>query len=79
MSVHNLPLNGHAPNNMDIAKHLLQMAESIATDGYGGVRTVVLLIETEDGELIRNTCGASCDLARAMGLLAIAAARGSTE
>ena len=41
------------------------------------VRNVILILEYSDGDLRRQTMGAPCDLARAIGLLTIAAARAS--
>lgn len=79
MKVVNFPLNGHAQTNADVAKHLLQMANWVMEDEFGNVRNIVFIIETQEGNLYRRTCGQSCDLARAVGLLAIAAARGAVE
>ncbi|MCA8026429.1 hypothetical protein [Burkholderia cepacia] len=74
-----LPLNGFAPTNPDVAQHLREQAEWIECGEYGDVRNVFLVIETTDGRLIRQTCGAPCDRARAVGILTIAAARASVE
>lgn len=68
--IRSLPLNGHCGSNADIAKHLRQTADDI--EGGDLVRNVVVLIEYEDGELVRNVCGHPIDLARVAGLMAIA-------
>ncbi|KVO05581.1 hypothetical protein WK59_03915 [Burkholderia ubonensis] len=74
-----LPLNGHANCNADVGAHLRQQADWIEADEFGDVRNVFIVIETTDGRLIRQTCGAPCDRARAVGILAIASARASVS
>lgn len=73
--IKSLPQNGFAPTNQAVAAHLREMADWIVEEDHPRVRNVFLVIETIDGELIRQTCGAPCDLARALGILTIAAAR----
>lgn len=70
-----LPLSGHASTNAEIAAHLRQQADWIEADERGEVRNVFLIIEATDGSLVRQTCGAPCDVARAIGVLTAAATR----
>jgi hypothetical protein len=74
-----LPLTGFAPDNALVASHLYEQAAWVADGAYGDVRTVVLLIETADGELRRRTIGQPIDRARVCGLLSIAASRAATD
>lgn len=78
MALVSLPLNGLAFSNEDIAKHLEELACWIREDQMGDVRNAYLLVETVDGVLTRHTCGQPCDLARAAGILTIAAFRAAT-
>jgi len=71
-----LPLNGFAPTNEDIAKHLREQAESIENGQFGDLRNVFIVYEGVDGQITRQNCGAPCDLAREAGILFVAAARG---
>ncbi len=73
-----LPLSGYAPNNEHIGDHLVALANNVCDGEFGNVRTAILLIENSDGKLIRQTCGQTCDLARVVGLLSIAATRAAT-
>jgi hypothetical protein len=73
-----LPNTGYAPNNKAIAAHLRQQAEWLDADDAAGVRNVILVIEYVDGDLRRQTMGEKCDLARAIGLLTLAASRAGT-
>ena len=69
--------NGLAPSNDSIADHLYEQSEWLRDGSYGDVRTVVVIIETHDGDLTRNVCGSSGnDLARVTGLLLASATRG---
>ncbi len=70
-----LPLNGYAPNNEAIAQSLRQMASEFENGDWGDVRTVILVIEGEDGRLVRATIGQSCDICRVAGLLSMMATR----
>jgi len=72
-----LPLNGFAPTNDDIAKHLREQADAVEAGTFSDLRTVFIVYETVDGALKRQTAGAPCDLARAMGILFMAIAQGS--
>lgn len=74
-----LPLTGHAPDNVCVAKNLRAWADRIEADDWGGVRTVVALIETLEGDLHRLTTGMPTDRARVTGLLSIAATRAATD
>jgi hypothetical protein len=74
-----LPNTGYAPNNKAIAAHLRQQAEWLDADDAAGVRNVILVIEYVDGDLRRQTMGEKCDLARAIGLLTLAASRAGTR
>ncbi|MGP8443147.1 hypothetical protein ACT2E5_13645 [Burkholderia vietnamiensis] len=76
--LHSLPLNGHASTNHDVAQHLREQADWIDAGEYKDVRNVFMVIETADGRLVRQTCGAPCDRARAVGILTTAAARAAT-
>jgi hypothetical protein len=76
MKIIELGKNGFAPDNNSIAEHLEEQAKWIRDGEYDAVRTVIVLIETQDGELVRNTCGTQCDLARTTGLLVTSAIRG---
>lgn len=68
-----LPGTGFAKTNNEIAKLLGQLAATIAEEEP--VRSVICLIEMQDGELRKETYGHEIDHARAMGLLAIALGR----
>ena len=68
-----LPLTGFAPSNADIAKHLREQADWMEEAGARGLRTVVLVLEYEDGDIRRQSCGKRLDLARKAGLLFMAA------
>lgn len=70
-----LPNNGFAPSNADIAKHLREQADWIESADAHPLRNVVLVLEYEDGILRRQTCGQPLDLARMTGLLFMAASR----
>lgn len=70
-----LPNTGFAPSNESIAKHLREQADWIADEDTKPVRNVFLVIEYEDGSLMRQTCGKTCDLARAIGVLTVATTR----
>lgn len=70
-----LPNNGYAPSNAAIARHLREQADWIDDPNAAPLRTVMLIIGYADGDLQRQTCGQPCDLARAVGLLTVAAAR----
>ena len=70
-----LPNNGYAPNNKEIAAHLRQQADWLEASDAAGVRNCILVIEYVDGDLRRQTMGEKCDLARAIGLLTLAANR----
>jgi len=72
-----LPQTGFAPNNQSIAAHLRQQADWFEAKDAAPVRNVVLVIEYCDGDLRRQTMGLPCDLARATGLLLMAATRAS--
>ena len=78
MSIEVLPNNGYAPSNADIAAHLDEQAEWLLADDAKPVRNVFLVFEMMDGSISRQTCGAPCDLARAMGVLAMAISQAST-
>ncbi|MEZ7524023.1 hypothetical protein [Burkholderia vietnamiensis] len=73
-----LPLNGFAPTNHDVARHLREQADWVEAGNYGEVRNVFLVVEMADGRIMRQTCGAPCDRARALGMLTIAIARAAT-
>ncbi len=75
MTVIQMRLNGYAPSNEDIANSLRSLAIEIGTEETSPVRNVVIVIEYEDGDLQRFTCGKNIDIARACGLLTIAANR----
>ena len=79
MNVVKIPLNGQARDNDEIAKHLEQQAEWIRSGQMGDVRNVYVVVEDIDGSLHRNTCGQPCDLARAAGILFIAASRAAVD
>ena len=71
-SIVELPNNGHAPDNASIARHLREQADWLEEEGAEPVRNIYLVIEYADGSLHRNTCGAPCDKARSIGVLAMA-------
>ena len=71
-----LPNTGFAPTNCAIAKHLREQADWIEADDEN-VRNVFMVIERADGTIYRQTMGQTCDLARALGVLAIACIRGA--
>lgn len=75
MKIASLPLNGLARSNEDIAKHLEETAQQIRDDACGDLRNLYLIMECEDGRIVRSTCGQPCDLARALGIYFIAAVR----
>jgi len=77
-TIKSLPLNGFAPTNAEIAKHLREQADWVEGGGFGDLRTVFIVYEPVEGELTRQTAGAPCDLARAMGILFMAIAQAST-
>lgn len=79
MSVVALPLNGLAPDNELVAAHLQEHVDWLRDGSYGDVRNVVLLIETDNGQVLRRTCGQRIDRARVIGLLTLAAARAATS
>lgn len=70
-----LPLNGYAPNNESVANSLRQMADQIENADWGDVKTVVMVIEGEDGSLNRATIGQPCDICRVVGLLSMLSTR----
>jgi hypothetical protein len=72
-----LPNTGYAPDNASIAKHLRQQADWMDEPDATPIRNVYLVIERVDGTLHRQTIGKTCDLARVIGILTIAAIRGS--
>jgi hypothetical protein len=74
-----IPNNGFAPTNADIAKHLREQANWLADDDAKPLRTVILVMEYDDGRLRRQVCGKPIDIARTTGLLLMAASRASTE
>jgi len=76
-NITSLPKTGFAPSNKDIAAHLREQADWMEAEDAVPVRNVILILEYSDGDLRRQTMGAPCDLARAIGLLTIAAARAS--
>ena len=76
-SVIELPNIGFAPSNTHIAKHLREQADWMEEDDATPIRTVVMIIEREDGTLHRQTMGQACDLARVLGVLQIAVIRGA--
>ena len=75
--VKQMPNTGFAPNNASIAKHLREQADWMEESDAAPIRNVYLVIEITDGTLHRQTIGMPCDLARALGILTIAAVRGS--
>lgn len=72
-----LPLNGTANTNADIAAHLREQADWVDEGSYDDIRNVFMVFEMADGTIRRQTCGAPCDLARALGVLSIAIIRAS--
>lgn len=79
MNIVQLDKTGFAPSNDDIAAHLRDIADWVEGGSYGGLRNAVLILETDDGDLQRLTCGQPCDLARVVGMLMIAAQRASID
>ena len=63
----------------DVVTNLRRFANDVESGLEGDVRTIIVVIETMDGKLGHNTIGASCDLARAVGLLTIEALRSATD
>ncbi len=57
---------------------MIDQSDVVRMGGYGDLRNAYIVIETIDGRLIRQTCGAPCDLARAIGVLTMAAAQAAT-
>lgn len=55
-----------------------EQADFVRNGGYGDLRNVFIVYESVDGEITRQTCGEPCDLARAVGMLSIAAMRAAT-
>jgi hypothetical protein len=78
MSVEALPLNGMANSNADIAAHLREQAQWVEQGAWDDLRNVYLVFERIDGRIERATCGQPCDLARAVGVLYMAAVQAST-
>jgi hypothetical protein len=70
-----LPLGGMANSNADIAAHLREMADWLEEEDASELRNAFLIFERADGTITRRTCGQPCDLARAVGILGIAASR----
>jgi len=70
-----LPLNGMAPDNETVAKHLEEVAGWVREGRYGQLRSIINLFECEDGELQRGVCGKPMDYARTTGLLLLHAMR----
>lgn len=70
-----LPPNGHAPNNAAIAAHLRSIADDIASGGAAPIADLVLVIEYDDGDLQRSSCGRPIALPHLIGLLTMAATR----
>lgn len=72
-----VPLTGFASTNEAIAAHLRDCAQSVEDGHWGDLRNIFIVMEPVEGNLIRQTCGAPCDLARAIGILQIAIIRAS--
>lgn len=53
----------------DVAQSLRDAAEWIQDNDYGEINTVVMVIESADGELYRLTFGRPTDRTRVLGLL----------
>lgn len=77
--LHVLPKTGFAPSNAEVAAHLRETADNIAADDSAEVRSVQVIIEYADGTLDRNVCGGPQDVARGLGVLAMALLKGAFE
>lgn len=67
-----LPLNGHAPDNESIAQHADHIAEGLREHGAAKARNLVCIIEYEDGDLQRLSCGKPIMKSELVGLLTMA-------
>jgi hypothetical protein len=72
-----LPNNGFAPDNKSIANHLREQADWLEEEDATPIRNVYLILERVDGTIHQQRMGMTCDLARAIGIMTIAAVRGS--
>lgn len=66
-----LPNTGYAPSNTEVARHLREQADWADAENAKDIRTVFMIVEYADGSLVRQTFGANCDLARAIGVMQI--------
>jgi hypothetical protein len=71
--------NALAACNDDIVTSMGHAATWISEGSYGDVRTVVMLIESETGEVARLSFGKATDRARIAGLLSIMLGRMAIE
>lgn len=69
-----MPLNGNAPSNDAIAAHLRHLADSAQEEGAAELENVVVIMEYQDGDVQRFSCGKPATRAHIIGLLAIAQA-----
>lgn len=67
-----LPLNGNAPSNAAIAAHLRHLADSAEAEGAAALENVVVVLEYQDGDIQRASCGKPATRAHIIGLLELA-------
>lgn len=77
--VKELPNTGFAPSNAGIAKNLRQQADWMEEEDATPIRTVVMIMEREDGKLHRQVIGYGCDMARVIGILSYAQIQAAIE
>lgn len=73
-----LPANGYAPNNVSVAQSLRDLADRIENNKMD-VRSVVSVVEDNDGDICLDVIGNRMDYARLVGVLWFAQQKAGTE